>query len=217
MTSARRGASRRGRAPSRSRMIGRQGPSAAGPTAGELMPAFAVCPQSPEAGRQPGRATLQRGDATLQTLNATSQMPDVTVREDGSRRHRGIHLTNSVRRCCLSSACSPGGWCKKRSYTIGVPITDARSFTTIRRGPTMRNVPGRDISRPERPRFSRCRWPVSATKRRLSSRRGRRPRTAAVLSTPAFYSAPLLRIDPGFAQLRDHPRFQALLARYENK
>jgi len=80
-------------------MVGRQGPSGARPTAGELLQAFPVCPQPPKGGPQPGNATLQpanvtlqladvtlqRADATLQTLNATSQMPDVTgVRDGGS-------------------------------------------------------------------------------------------------------------------------------------
>ncbi len=37
-----------------------------------------------------------------------------------------------------------------------------------------------------------------------------------LLSIPSLMSRPLLRIDPLFDRLRDHPRFQAMLAKYEN-
>ena len=36
-----------------------------------------------------------------------------------------------------------------------------------------------------------------------------------VLSIPAMVSAPLLRVDPLWDPLRNHTRFQALLAKYE--
>ena len=36
-----------------------------------------------------------------------------------------------------------------------------------------------------------------------------------LLSIPSTVSVPLLRIDPTWDRLRDHPRFQALLAKYD--
>jgi hypothetical protein len=36
-----------------------------------------------------------------------------------------------------------------------------------------------------------------------------------LLSIPGELSVPLLRIDPTWDPLRDHPRFQAMLAKYE--
>lgn len=41
-------------------------------------------------------------------------------------------------------------------------------------------------------------------------------RLEQVLSVPSIISVPLLRFDPVWDPLRDHPRFQALLAKYEN-
>ena len=38
-----------------------------------------------------------------------------------------------------------------------------------------------------------------------------------LLSNPAMMSVPLLQLDPRWAPLRDHPRFQALLAKYDQK
>jgi hypothetical protein len=37
-----------------------------------------------------------------------------------------------------------------------------------------------------------------------------------LLSIPSLVSAPLLRVDPLYDPLQDHPRFQALLEKYEN-
>ncbi len=37
-----------------------------------------------------------------------------------------------------------------------------------------------------------------------------------LLAVPSITSVPMLRIDPTWNPLRDHPRFQALLAKYEN-
>jgi adenylate cyclase len=36
-----------------------------------------------------------------------------------------------------------------------------------------------------------------------------------VLSAPAYYSTAWMQADPLLAPLRDHPRFQALIAKYE--
>ncbi len=38
----------------------------------------------------------------------------------------------------------------------------------------------------------------------------------SLLAVPSNTAGPGLRIDPTWNPLRDHPRFQALLARYEN-
>jgi serine/threonine-protein kinase len=38
-----------------------------------------------------------------------------------------------------------------------------------------------------------------------------------LLSIPSDISVPLLRIDPTWDPLRDHPRFQAMLAKYEQE
>ncbi len=37
-----------------------------------------------------------------------------------------------------------------------------------------------------------------------------------LLAVPSPTSVPMLRIDPAWDGMRDHPRFQALLAKYEN-
>ncbi len=38
----------------------------------------------------------------------------------------------------------------------------------------------------------------------------------SLLSVPSITAVPMLRIDPAWEPLRDNPRFQALLAKYEN-
>ena len=38
----------------------------------------------------------------------------------------------------------------------------------------------------------------------------------SLLAVPSPTAVPMLRIDPAWEPLREHPRFQALLARYEN-
>jgi len=42
-------------------------------------------------------------------------------------------------------------------------------------------------------------------------------RLEEVLSVPAYFSSALMQADPLLAPLRSHPRFQALIERYENK
>ena len=37
-----------------------------------------------------------------------------------------------------------------------------------------------------------------------------------LLALPSITAVPMLRIDPTWSPLRDNPRFQALLAKYEN-
>ena len=41
-------------------------------------------------------------------------------------------------------------------------------------------------------------------------------RLERLLAVPSPTAVPMLRIDPSWNPLRDHPRFQALLAKYEN-
>ena len=38
----------------------------------------------------------------------------------------------------------------------------------------------------------------------------------SLLAVPSITAVPMLRIDPVWKPLRDNPRFQALLAKYEN-
>ena len=38
----------------------------------------------------------------------------------------------------------------------------------------------------------------------------------SLLAIPSNTTVPLLRLDPAWDPLREHPRFQALLAKYEN-
>ncbi len=40
-------------------------------------------------------------------------------------------------------------------------------------------------------------------------------RLEELLSAPTYYSTAFMQADPLLAPLRDHPRFQALIARYE--
>ena len=42
-------------------------------------------------------------------------------------------------------------------------------------------------------------------------------RLEEVLSVPAYFSSARMQADPLLAPLRDHPRFQALLEKYEKK
>ncbi len=41
-------------------------------------------------------------------------------------------------------------------------------------------------------------------------------RLESLLAVPSITAVPMLRIDPVWDPLRDNPRFQALLAKYEN-
>ncbi len=41
-------------------------------------------------------------------------------------------------------------------------------------------------------------------------------RLESLLAVPSPTAVPMLKIDPAWNPLRDHPRFQALLAKYEN-
>ena len=42
-------------------------------------------------------------------------------------------------------------------------------------------------------------------------------RLESLLAVPSPTAVPMLRIDPAWKPLRDHPRFQALLAKYESE